>query len=278
MTPVGATAVPHKLRRKSKITPLAAAMHDLKGFVAAVSGQARLLQAGRLGPVTGAQHEALADILAGCRHIEEQIVRQLSSDARPGGENEWKPVLKKTDIRKCLLDAFTLMRPEFLDAQITFEVQSWDGPLRVPYDARLIRRVLLNLLENARRFTASGGMVTISVTPEFWERRNQKYRQAFNTGSHKTMAPNCVKIVVADTGCGIEESEYANIFEKYYSTAAPGSASSSGLGLAISRKIVMAHGGKIWVESKPGEGSRFSFYLPFVAPSEGVFLDDGEEL
>ena len=275
---MGLAAVRPKPKKLPGVSPLAAALHDLKGFLAVAGGQARLIQAGRLGPVTAAQNEALADILTGCRQIEEQIVRQLSSEARPGGENEWKPVLKKTDIRKCLLDAFTLMRPEFLDAQITFEVQSWDGPLRVPYDARLIRRVLLNLLENARRFTAAGGMVTISVAPEFWERRNQKYRQAFTNQNNKIMAPNCVKIVVADTGCGIEESEYADIFEEYYSTAAPGTCSSSGLGLAISRKIVVAHGGKIWVESKPGEGSRFCFYLPFVAPSEGVFLDDGEEM
>ncbi|MDR3764594.1 MAG: ATP-binding protein [Acidobacteriota bacterium] len=167
------------------------------------------------------------------------------------------------------------MRPEFQDAQVTFEVQSWDGPLRVPYDARLIRRVLLNLLENARRFTAAGGMVTISVAPEFWERRNQKFRQAFSHGSNKPMAPNCVKIVVADTGCGMDALELQRIFDDGGSNEEAGP---TGRSLVVSRKIVMAHGGKIWVESKTGEGSRFCFYLPFVAPTEGVFLDEGEEL
>lgn len=201
-------------------------------------------------------------------------MRLLNSEPRPGTGNEWKPVLKKADIRKCLLDAYSLMRPEFQDAQITFEIQSWDGPLRIPYDARLIRRVLLNLLENARRFTAAGGMVAISVLPEFWERRNPKYRQAFVSVNSKPMAPNCVKIVIADTGCGIEEAEQKTIFEE---SCRSGDNGGPGVGLSASCKIVAAHGGKIWVESKPGEGSRFCLYLPFVAPAEGVFLDDGEE-
>jgi signal transduction histidine kinase len=263
--------------RAKQVSSIAMAMHDLKGYLAIISGQARLLRGGKLGPVTEQQLEALTDIVAGCRQIEEQIVRLLNPEARAGSECDWTPVLKKIDLRKCLLDAHSLMRPEFADAQITFEVQPWDCPLRVPYDARLIRRVLLNLLENARRFTPAGGSVKMMVSPEFWERRNLKFRAAFSATRSKPNAPNCAKVVVADTGCGIAPEVQETIFKEYFSTPAPDAPPSSGLGLAISRKIIEAHGGMIWVESTPGEGSRFCFYLPFVAPTEGVFYQEEED-
>lgn len=264
--------------KRPQVGGIAMAMHDLKGRLTVVTGQTKLLLAGKLGPVTRQQNEALSDILAGCQQIEEQIVRLLNPESRAGMENEWNPVLRKTDLRKCLLDAYTLMRPEFQEAEINFEVQAWDSPLRIPYDARLIRRVLLNLLENARRFTPPGGSVMISVSPEFWERRNLKFRAAFSGKNTKPNAPNCARVVVADSGCGVVPENQEAIFDEYFSTEGPDSPPSSGLGLAISKKIVEAHGGKIWVESTPGQGSRFCFNLPFVAPVDAVFMQElGDE-
>ena len=77
--------------------------------------------------------------------------------------------------------------------------------------------------------------------------------------------PNAAKIVIADTGCGIGPEYHKEIFEEYFSTPVPGGRASSGLGLAIVNKIMQAHGGKIWVESAVGQGSRFCFLLPYVA-------------
>jgi signal transduction histidine kinase len=252
-------------QRDLKETGIAMAVHDLKGYLAVISGQAKLLRASKLGPVTAQQSEALADIVAGCRLIEQQIVKLLNPAANTA--NEWKPLLKKADLRKCLLDIYTLLRPEFTENQLIFEIELSEHPVRMPFDARLIRRVLLNLLENARRFTPPGGRVSVALAPEFWERRDPKFRAAFVGSQAKTNAPNCAKIVVADNGCGIPPTHHELIFEEYFSTPAPGSQLSSGLGLAITRNIVLAHGGKIWVESAVGQGSRFCFFLPFVPPS-----------
>jgi len=255
---------PFSERRDVRTTGIAMAVHDLKGYLAVISGQAKLLTTGKLGAITPRQASALADIVSGCRHIEEQIARLLNPE---GGPNDWKPVQKKGDVRQCLQDVYNMLRPEFLENELKFDIELGDRIIMLPYDSRLIRRVLLNLLENARRFTPAGGRVFLSVTPEFWERRTTRLRTSMGAGRPKPSTPNCAKIVVADTGCGIAPANHEAVFEEYFSTPAPGAQLSSVLGLAIARKIVLAHGGKIWVESDAGKGSRFCFYLPFVAPT-----------
>ncbi|THF73215.1 sensor histidine kinase [Cohnella fermenti] len=106
-------------------------------------------------------------------------------------------------------------------------------------DAHLIKRVLSNLVHNACKFTPPDGTITL---------------QTF----HRTDA---VIIMVGDTGEGIEQEHLIRIFERHYKA---GEAQGSGLGLAITKEIVERHGGAIWVESKPGEGSQFYFTLPKV--------------
>ena len=247
-----------------KETGIAMAVHDLKGYLAVISGQAKLLRAGKLGDVTPNQVKALADICSCCSQIEEQIARLLNPGA--SGGNQWKPVLNKADMRQCLLDVYGLLRPEFAENQLKFDLELSDHAMFLPFDARLIRRVMVNLLENARRFTPAGGQVTLSLQPEFWERRNSRFRAAFNGTRDKANVPNCARIAVSDNGCGIAPRDHEAVFEEYFSTPAPGCHLSSGLGLAIARRIVLAHGGKIWVESAIGKGSRFCFLIPFVPP------------
>jgi signal transduction histidine kinase len=252
-------------QRDLKTTGIAMAVHDLKGYMAVISGQAKLLQAGKLGAVSPQQAAALADIVSACRQIEQQIAKLLTPGAC--SFTEWKPVSTTNDLGQFLLGIYTLLRPEFAESQLEFAIELSPHAMLLPFDVRLVRRVLLNLLENARRFTAAGGRVTISMEPHFWERRNSKFRAAFDGSPAKPNLPNCAKIVVSDTGCGIAPADFDAIFDEYFSTPPPGSNLSSGLGLAIARRIVQAHGGKIWVESEIGKGSDFCFLLPFVAPA-----------
>jgi len=121
------------------------------------------------------------------------------------------------------------------------------GPnLAVRADPEHIRQVLTNLVGNAVKFTGREGTVLVSAA-----RRDQE-----------------VVFSVADDGPGIPPDEQKRIFLKYYRE--PGvreSVDGAGLGLAISRRIVLAHGGRIWVESEPGRGSVFHFTLP-ASPDE----------
>ena len=253
-------------------TRLAMAMHDLKGYLGVISGQAKLLRAGKLGSVNSTQVAALADIVSGCQLIEQQLSGMLAADVR--GSSPWEPVLVISDLRLCLLRVYNSLQAEFSAYQLRFEITLGDLPMFLPFDAHLVTRVLMNLIQNARRFTPPGGSIKLSLAPHFWERRSAQLPADFERrGRRPRKMPNAAKIVVADSGCGIAPEYHQEIFEEYFSTPAPGCCASSGLGLAIAQNIIRAHGGKIWVQSAAGKGSRFCFLLPYVAlpaPSESA--------
>jgi signal transduction histidine kinase len=112
-----------------------------------------------------------------------------------------------------------------------------------PLDGQLMERVLYNLVLNAAQASPPNGSITV------------KTRESDGT----------VEITVIDRGSGIDPKHMENIFNPFYTTKSAG----VGLGLAIVSKIVDEHGGKITVESKPGEGSVFRVYLPFKEKEDG---------
>jgi PAS domain S-box-containing protein len=111
-------------------------------------------------------------------------------------------------------------------------------------DPEKLDEVMTNLIENAMKFSPQGGTITVEGT----------------------VVGDEVQVTVGDQGIGISESEQERIFERFYRVAesGTGTVSGTGLGLHICRILVQAHGGRIWVESKPGEGSRFTFTLPIA--------------
>lgn len=119
---------------------------------------------------------------------------------------------------------------------------------RVFADRERIHQVLFNLLDNAVQFTPAGGNVTVTA-----DRHN---------GS--------VDVHVADTGSGIPEEHLPRVFERFYRVdpARSQKEGGTGIGLAIARSVVEAHGGRIWAESRPGQGSVFTFELPVATPAD----------
>jgi two-component system phosphate regulon sensor histidine kinase PhoR len=109
-------------------------------------------------------------------------------------------------------------------------------------DATRIQQVLVNLLHNAIKFTASGGQVTVSATQQ----------------------GQAVRFAIVDTGIGIDTDDLPRIFERFYKVDRSRATSGTGLGLAIARHLVEAHNGRIWVESEVGRGSTFYFTLPLA--------------
>jgi two-component system phosphate regulon sensor histidine kinase PhoR len=107
-------------------------------------------------------------------------------------------------------------------------------------DEQQVARVVSNLLHNAIKFTPDGGIISIA---------------AESVGDD-------IRVCVTDTGPGIPKNDQARIFERFYKQDRARTKGGTGLGLAIARHIVEGHGGRIWVESTPGEGSRFFFTLP----------------
>ncbi len=153
--------------------------------------------------------------------------------------------LEPADLRAVITEALDIIRPLMRDKQIELRV---DIPSHLPsvlMDRARIRQVVLNLLNNARRFTHRGH-ITVQVAQE----REQ------------------IRVTVADTGIGIAPEDHHRVFEEFRQLDGTTTRcqNGSGLGLAISKRFVEMHGGRIWVESDgiPGHGSRFHFTLPLA--------------
>jgi signal transduction histidine kinase len=149
----------------------------------------------------------------------------------------------EVDIGKMARDVIDLFEPVAEDKHISVGLRE-SGPLLVHADRQKLQRALSNLLDNAIKFTPSGGSVIISV--------------------YETDRTVC--IIVGDTGRGIPESELSHIFDRFYRGEKSRSEHGSGLGLSLARAFVLAHGGTIAVTSVSGQGSEFTITLPRGQP------------
>ncbi len=147
--------------------------------------------------------------------------------------------LAQVEMHEVIDEQLRHFAPQAEQKQITLSNAAPIG-LRAEIDQKLIGRVLGNLIHNALKFTPSGGQITIGA----------------EAGAEK------ITVSVRDTGVGIPPEELPRIFERFYKVDQARGKSGTGLGLAIARHIVEAHGGKIWAESKPGQGAVFYFTLP----------------
>ena len=107
-------------------------------------------------------------------------------------------------------------------------------------DERKVKQILYNLLSNAVKFTPDGGRVDVSVSSDNAD----------------------VRVEVRDTGIGVASEDQARIFEEFRQVGRERSREGTGLGLTLTKRFVELHGGRIWVESTPGQGSTFTFTLP----------------
>jgi len=131
------------------------------------------------------------------------------------------------------------------DVRLSADVDAAVGD--VVLDRPAVRRVLTNLVGNAIRHTPADGMIGVSAHP----------------------TPEGIRVDVSDTGEGIAAEDLPRVFERFYrgDKSRNRGTGGAGLGLAIARGFIEAHGGRIWVESEPGQGSRFSFVLPDMPDS-----------
>jgi two-component system phosphate regulon sensor histidine kinase PhoR len=126
------------------------------------------------------------------------------------------------------------------DSKVGLDAPVPDGLPSVNADADRLRQVLINLVENALRFTRPHGSITISAVKQ----------------------PGLIEVLVRDTGVGISAEHLPHLFERFYKVDRSRRDGGTGLGLAIVKEIVEAHGGLVWADSKEGEGSTFGFTLP----------------
>jgi signal transduction histidine kinase len=218
---------------------LANMSHELRTPLNAIIGFSQVLQDEMVGPVNEKQAEYLDDIVSSGNHLLSLINDVLDLSKVEAGQVELE--MHPFSLREAIERGVVMVRERATEdgVRVAFaadpEVDVVDG------DERRIKQVIFNLLSNAVKFTPAGGEVDVSATRVNGE----------------------VRVSVADTGPGIAPGDRDRIFEEFQqSETGVGQREGTGLGLALSKRFVELHGGRIWLESELGHGSTFTFALP----------------
>jgi len=224
--------------------------HDLRTPLTAIITHAEILRDGILGEVTSKQRESVSVIITGGRQLLDMIAEILmhardSSEPLTLVESEFsihEVVEQVTTLNESLVAKKGLTLERYLSTELP--------PVRGDRDK--IIHVLTNLLGNAFEFTPSGGRVWV------------------NAGMNPENEAGEVLLEVGDTGRGIAPDHHELIFREFAQVDSSASRAhhGTGLGLTIARRFVELHGGRIWVESELGSGSRFFFTLPVQSEAE----------
>ena len=240
---------------------LAAAAHELKTPLAIMEGYLNLLLAQKLGPLTPQQLEVLQEMQENGVRLTSFVQNVLSYATLKVNRYEIQNEL--ADINACLREIAEFWAQRFQDKAIAFYFFPDEKIPLFAFDWYKVQHIVSNLLDNAIKYTPSSGTVWLHVEPYFWERRALKRKPLIERRRRMIANPNCCRTSVADTGPGIAPEHQQEIFDEYFRLTPPGTrAEGHGLGLAIARRLVQAVGGKIWVESEAGAGSKFSFLCP----------------
>lgn len=241
---------------------LASAAHDLKTPLAILNGYIELLQSEKLGPLNQRQRDVIGDMRASGQRLQHFIQDFLSYTVLETGELRMQ--YEPGDINACLSEVCRIWSARFQEKGLALYFLANEKLPGFSFDSAKVQRVISNLLENASKFTPAGGTVWLHAEPYMWERRSaskpsvekERRRQALSV-------PNAVKVSVSDTGPGIPPEYHQEVFDDFFRLPSNENQSDGmGLGLAIARRLVNGMGGKLWVESEPGAGCKFSFLVP----------------
>ena len=225
-------------RHKSEF--LANMSHELRTPLNAIIGFSEVLGERMFGELNDKQAEYVEDILSSGRHLLALINDILDLSKVEAGRMELE--LSRFDLPAAIGNAVILVRERATRHGLALDVSVDDRLGPFVGDERKIRQVLLNLLSNAVKFTPEGGRITVSAAP----------------------ADGGVEISVSDTGIGIAVEDQEAIFQEFrqVGTDYARKREGTGLGLALARRFIDLHGGRISVKSRLGEGSTFTFNLP----------------
>ena len=243
---------------RQKTLFLASAAHELKTPLAVIKGYYDLLLSGSLGKL----NEKQCDILQESKDSCERLVRLVSMFLNYSTLESGKLVLylRDNDLADCLTELATRWHEAFQRNHVRLE-SLLDEKLPIfKFDYQKVQQTVANLLDNALKHTPAGGCVTLRADLHFWERRVAKELPSTDRRRERNHEPNCVRVAVSDTGSGIAAEHHQEIFEDF--VRVDRSSSGMGLGLAIAKRLIQAHRGKIWVDSELRRGCTFTFLLP----------------
>jgi signal transduction histidine kinase len=243
---------------RQKTVFLASAAHELKTPLAVIKGYYDLLLSGSLGKLTDKQRDILQESKESCERLVRLVSMFLNYSALESGKLVLH--LRENDLRDCLSELATRWHEAFVRKHVRLEtVLNADIPL-FKFDYQKVQQTVANLLDNSLKHTPAGGNVIFRAELYFWERRTAEEIQTMDRRRERVQYPNCIKVSVSDSGPGIASEHHQEIFEDF--VRVDRTSSGMGLGLAIAKRLVQAHRGKIWVESEPRRGCTFTFLLP----------------
>jgi signal transduction histidine kinase len=229
-------------RHKSEF--LANMSHELRTPLNAIIGFSQVLKEQMFGELNAAQTEYVDDVLSSGEHLLNLINDILDLAKVEAGRMELQPT---TFALPGLLDnAMSMVRERATRQGVSLTTETDPSVGVIEGDERKVKQILFNLLSNAVKFTPAGGRVTLAATAD--------HRQ--------------VEISVRDTGVGISADDQLRIFEEFTQVGAYRAQEGTGLGLALTKRLVELHHGRLGVESEPGAGSTFTFWLPLSQSGE----------
>jgi len=228
---------------------LAHMSHELRTPLNSVIGFSEVLQDQMFGPINEKQQEYVVNILASGRHLLALINDILDLSKVESGKMDLE--LGSFPLREALDASMTMLSEKAIKGGIELHLDlAPQADVRIVADQRKLKQILFNLISNAVKFTPAAGTVDVSVVRD----------------------GDFIEIAVADTGIGIRGEDIPKLFQAFtqlgsvYTKEFEG----TGLGLTLTRQLVELHGGRIWVKSEFGTGSRFSFTIP-LTPAAAEF-------
>jgi signal transduction histidine kinase len=220
---------------------LANMSHELRTPLNAIIGFSQVLRQRLFGPINEKQEEYLDDILSSGHHLLSLINDVLDLSKVEAGQVELE--VATFSLREAIERGVVMVREPATTNHVRLSLELAPGVDLVEGDERRLRQVIFNLLSNAVKFTPEDGSVVVATSRVDGE----------------------VRVSVTDTGPGIALEDRERIFEEFQQTdVGVQQSEGTGLGLALSKRLVELHGGRIWVESEAGHGSRFVFTLPLA--------------
>lgn len=237
---------------------MATMSHELRTPLSSILGMAQALRHEIYGPLSERQHHAIGIVERSGRHLLALINDVLDLAKIESGKMDMR--LAPLTLNDLCENSLALVQQQARQKQIQLSLHTHGTPTQIEADELRLKQALINLLDNAVKFTPAGGQVRLIVEPD----------------PDAPSATAMLRFTVADSGPGIAASDYSRMFDSFVQldSSLTREHGGTGLGLALVKRIAEMHGGRVTVESQVGQGSRFSLHLPCpavaLAPAHGV--------